>query len=107
LALAFFLRTQRLTIAALVLVFICSLSAWPTYHYGEAGYDRVKALSDDAGAKWLDEHMARGEKLIWAFYIVAGVAAIGIVSVSRWPRTSRAVTIVTLALAGSTLGIGG
>ena len=68
LVLALFLRNQRVTIAALALVFVCALSAWPTYHYGEAGYDRVKAMSDAAGEQWLDEHMARGEKLIWAFY---------------------------------------
>ncbi|HAF13672.1 MAG TPA: hypothetical protein DCK99_08220, partial [Blastocatellia bacterium] len=37
LALALILRNQRVTIAALVLVFVTALSAWPTYHYGEAG----------------------------------------------------------------------
>src|SRR5438105_186474 len=76
LALALILRNQRVTIAALVLVFICALSAWPTYHYGEAGYDRVKAMSDPAGEEWLDEHMARGEKMIWLFYVLSGAAAI-------------------------------
>jgi membrane associated rhomboid family serine protease len=107
LVLAVFLRRQRLTVAALVLVFICSISAWPTYRYGQAGYDRVKSMADDAGGKWLDEHKARAEKLIWAFYVVAAVAALGVVSVAKWPRTSRTVTVVTLALAGTTLGVGG
>ena len=107
LVLALILRNHRVAIAALVLVFITALSAWPTYHYGEAGYDRVKALSDPAGERWLDEHMARGEKLIWAFYILAGVSAIGIGVITRWPRTSVVVSIATLALATGTLGIGG
>jgi membrane associated rhomboid family serine protease len=107
LVLALFLRTRRLTIAALVLVFICSISAWPTYRYGQAGYDRVKSMADDAGGKWLDEHRARAEKLIWAFLVVATVAALGVISVARWPRTSSAVTIVTLILSGTTLGVGG
>jgi hypothetical protein len=107
LVLAMFLRAQRLTVAALVLVFICSIFAWPTYRYGQAGYDRVKAMADDAGGKWLEEHKARAEKLIWAFYVVAAVAALGVISVTKWPRISRAVTIVTLALAGATLGVGG
>src|SRR5438477_7596784 len=84
LVLALFLRNQRVIIAALVLVFVSALSAWPTYYYGEAGYDRVKALSDSAGEQWLDEHMARGERLIWAFYILAGVSAIGVVTVVKW-----------------------
>ena len=34
-------------------------------------------MSDPAGEQWLDEHMARGEKLIWAFYVLAGLSAIG------------------------------
>lgn len=104
---ALFFRTQRLTIAALILVFICSISVWPTYHYGEAGFDRVTSMSDEAGGKWLEEHKARAEKLIWAFYVVAAVAALGVISVAKWPRTSPAVTIVTLILSGTTLGVGG
>jgi hypothetical protein len=107
LALALFLRTPRVTIAALVLVFVCALSAWPTYHYGEAGYDRVKAMSDPAGEQWLDEHMARGEKMIWLFYVLAGVAAIGVGVVLKWPRTSFAITVGTLVLGAATLGTGG
>ena len=107
LVLALVLRTPKVTIAALVLVFVAGLSAWPTYHYGEAGYDRVKALSDDAGAQWLDEHMARGEKLIWAFYVLAGVAAAGGVAVAKWPRTSFAISVLMLVLGAATLGIGG
>jgi hypothetical protein len=107
LALALVLRNQRVTIAALVLVFVCALSAWPTYHYGEAGYDRVKAMSDPAGEQWLDEHMARGEKMIWLFYVLAGVAAIGVGVVVKWPRTSFAITVGTLVLGCATLGTGG
>ena len=107
LVLALFLKNQRVTIAALVLVFISALSAWPTYEYGEAAYDRVKALSDPAGEQWLDEHMARGEKLIWAFYVLAGVSALGIGAIAKWPRYSLAVCVTTLVLASGTLGIGG
>lgn len=107
LVLALFLRTQRLTIAALVLVFVCSMSAWPTYSYGEAAYDRIKAMSDPAGEQWLDEHMARGMKMIWMFYVLAGVAAIGVVGVVKWPRITFVVTAGTLAWGLATLGAGG
>jgi uncharacterized membrane protein len=107
LGLALILRHQRVSIAALVLVFITALSAWPTYHYGEAGYDRVKAMSDPAGEQWLDEHMARGEKLIWAFYVLAGVSAVGVGTVAKWPRASIAVCAATFVLASATLAVGG
>ena len=107
LVLALVLRTPKVTMAALVLVFFSGLSAWPTYYYGEAGYDRVKATSDDAGGKWLDEHMARGEKLIWAFYLLAGVSAMGMVAVAKWPRCSSVISVLMLVLGTTTLGIGG
>jgi len=107
LALALVLRNQRVTIAALILVFVSALSAWPTYQYGEAAYDSVKAMSDPAGEQWLDEHMARGEKMIWLFYVLAAVAAIGVGAVLKWPRTSFAITVGTLVLGGVTLGTGG
>src|SRR5438128_8204027 len=106
LVLALILRNQRVTIAALILVFVCALSAWPTYHYGESAYDRVKAVSDPAGEQWLDEHMARGEKMIWLFYVLAGVAAIGVGAVVKWPRTSFVIAVGTLVLGGATLGTG-
>jgi pimeloyl-ACP methyl ester carboxylesterase len=100
-------RKRPVIVVALVLIFLAGLSAWPAYHYGQAAYDRVKSMADDAGGKWLDEHKARAEKLIWAFYVLAAVAALGVISVARWPRTSRAVTVVTLVLASTTLGTGG
>jgi len=107
LVLALVLRNQRVTIAALVLILVSALSAWPTYQYGEAAYDRVKSMSDPAGEQWLDEHMARGEKLIWAFYVLAGVSAVGMGVITKWPRTSFVISVATLALASGTLGIGG
>jgi hypothetical protein len=107
LALALLLRNHRLTVAALVLVFVGAISAWPVYQYGESAYDRVKSMSDPAGERWLDEHMARGEKMIWLFYVLAGVAVIGVGAVLKWPRTSFAITVGTLVLGGVTLGTGG
>jgi len=107
LVLALFLKNHRVAIAALVLVFVGALSAWPVYHYGEAGYDRVKAMSDAAGEQWLDEHMARGEKLIWTFYVLAAVSALGIGVIAKWPRNSAPIAISALVLASATLGIGG
>ena len=107
LALALLLRNYRVSAAALVLVFVGAISAWPVYQYGESAYDRVKSMSDPAGEQWLDEHMARGEEMIWLFYVLAGVAAIGVGAVLKWPRTSFAITVGTLVLSAVTLGAGG
>src|SRR5438128_5048979 len=106
LALPLLLRNYRVTVAALVLGFVGAISAWPVYQYGESAYDRVKSMSDAPGEQWLDEHMARGEKMIWLFYVLAGVAAIGVGAVLKWPRTSFAITVGTLVLGGVTLGTG-
>jgi len=106
LVLALVLKNYRVTIAALVLVFVGAISAWPVYQYGESAYDRVKSVSDQAGEQWLDEHMARGEKMIWLFYVLAGVAGIGVGAVLKWPRTFMPVSLVALALSSGTLGVG-
>ncbi len=100
-------RRRPVIVAALVLIFLSGLSAWPTYHYGQAAYDRVKSMSDTVGGQWLDEHMARAEKLIYAFYVLAAVAAAGIFAPLKWPRTSTPLAVSALVLAMGTLGVGG
>ncbi len=107
LGIALIARSRSIMIAALILIFIAGLSAWPTYHYGQAAYDRVKSMSDAVGGQWLDEHMARAEKLIYAFYLLAAVALTGIFAPLRWPRSSVPLAITTLVLGVTTLGIGG
>src|SRR6266571_3500168 len=106
LLLAIIARRRMAIVIALALVFLSGLSAWPTHHYGEAAYDRVKAMADTAGDQWLDEHMARGEKLIYAFYILAGLAVGGMFVPMKWPRGSLPLAIATLAVGCATLGIG-
>src|SRR5438094_1704480 len=107
LLLAVIARNRTGIVIALVLVFLSGLSAWPTYHYGEAAYDRVKAMADPAGDQWLDEHMARGEKLIYAFYVLAGLAVVGMFAPMKWSRSSLPLAIATFVIGCATLGIGG
>ena len=75
LLLALISRARAARIVALALTFVGAISAWPVYHYGETAYDRVKAMADSDGDKWLDEHMRRGEQLICVFYVVAALSA--------------------------------
>jgi len=86
---------------------VSAASAWPVYHYGEAGYDRVKSIVDEAGDKWLDEHMRHGEQLIYVFYVVAALSAVGIMAEFAAPKAAVPLAIVTLILAGANLGVGG
>lgn len=100
-------RRRPVIVVALVLIFLAGLSAWPTYHYGQAAYDRVKSMSDTVGGQWLDEHMARAEKLVYAFYVLAALAVAGLLAPLKWPRGSTPLATSALVLAVGTLGIGG
>jgi hypothetical protein len=105
--LALISRTRAARVIALALIFVGAISAWPVYHYGEAAYDRVTAMADTDGGKWLDEHMRRGEQLIYVFYVVAAFSAGAIVTEFKLRRAAVPLGIATVILAGADLGIGG
>jgi putative copper export protein len=107
LIIALLLRSRSARVTTLALVMLSAASAWPVYYYGEAGYDRVKAMVDEAGDKWLEEHMRRGEQLIYVFYIVAALSAVGIIAEFAVPKAAVAIAIATLILAVANLGVGG
>ena len=107
LALALIFRSRPAIVVALALVFISGISAWPVLSYGQAAYDRIKTMSDPAGEQWLDEHMERGERLIYAFYVLAGLAVAGMIVPTKWPRTAMPLATTTLVLGFANLGIGG
>ena len=99
-------KSRRALIVTLILVFITSISAWPVYEYGEEGYDRVLAMTDDDGHAWLDEHQERAQKLIYFFYVVAAVSAAAIIVPWRWPKSSLPLAVAVALLGAITLGSG-
>lgn len=107
LVIALISRSRSARLAALAIVFVSAISAWPVYHYGQAGYDRVLSMSDDQGSKWLEEHMRRAEKLISVFYVVAGLAAVTAAAEWKLRRAAVPLAIVTTLLASANLGVGG
>jgi hypothetical protein len=107
LIIALSLRTRAARVTALALVMVSAASAWPVYYYGEAEYDRVKTMVDDAGDRWLDEHTRRGEQLIYIFYVVAALSAMGITADFAAPKAAVPIAIATLILALVSLGLGG
>src|SRR4029434_1649952 len=92
-------KSRKAHIVALILVFITSICAWPVYEFGEEGYDRVLAMTDDDGHAWLDQHQDRAQKLIYLFYVVAALSAAAIIVPLRLPKSS-----VPLAAAVAMLG---
>jgi len=99
-------KSRRAHIVTLILVFITSISAWPVYEFGEEGYDRVLAMTDDDGHAWLDEHQDRAQKLIYLFYAVAALSAAAVVVPLRWPKSSVPLAVAVALLAAVGLGSG-
>ena len=56
------LQSREARTVALALILIAAASAWPVFHYGQQGYDRVKGMADSEGEKWLGEHREGGER---------------------------------------------
>jgi hypothetical protein len=100
-------RARAARVTALAIVFVSTFAAWPVYRYGEAAYDRVLSMADNDGSKWLEEHQRRAEQLIYVFYAVATLAALGLLAERFAPRAAFPLTITTLLLATATLGTGG
>ena len=106
LVISFFLKSRRAQVTTLVLVLLTAGSAWPVFEFGEQGYDRVLAMSDDDGQAWLDEHQARADKFIYLFYALAVVSAVAIVVPMRWPKSSPALALAVILLGAGALGCG-
>ncbi len=100
-------RSRPAQVATLALIFLCGAIAWPVMHYGEAGKDIAISLSDEQGQAWLEVHEHRAEDLVWAFYVLAGLAAVAILAPLKWPKSSTALVLLTLLCSFAVLGIGG
>src|SRR4029077_6919310 len=99
-------KSRRAHIVTLILIFVTSISAWPVYEFGEEGYDRVLAMTDDDGHAWLDEHQARAQKLIYVFYALAVLSAAAIVVPLRWPKSSVPLALVVVLFGAVALASG-
>ncbi|HEY4281984.1 MAG TPA: cupredoxin family copper-binding protein [Chthoniobacterales bacterium] len=100
-------RSRRATIAALVIVLVSAASAWPVYEYGERSYDRVLSMADNDGRAWLAEHQERAEHVIWFFYALAILSAIGLIIPIKWPKSSLPLAVAVMLLGVISLGAGG
>jgi hypothetical protein len=99
-------RNRTATRIGLLLVCLLALSAWPVYHYGEEGYDRVLSMSDEAGGKYLDHHRALAERWVFLYFVTAGAAGVGFLLAWKWPGTLVFSSILALVLAAASLAAG-
>ena len=99
-------KSRRAHIVTLILIFVTSISAWPVYEFGEEGYDRVLAMTDDDGHAWLDEHQHRAEQFIYFFYALALLSAVAIIAPMKWPKSSMPLTLGVTLLGAIVIGMG-
>ncbi len=104
---ALLLRQRAARLTALAIIFATALSAWPAHHYGERAYDRVFAMADNDGGRWLNEHRERAEKFTYIFYLVAALALLTAAAEWKMPRAAVPLAALTLLLAVTSVGIGG
>jgi disulfide bond formation protein DsbB len=100
-------KSRAANICALIVIMLSAASAWPVSEFGEASYDIMYSRSDEPGDAWLAEHKKRAERLIYYFYGLAFLAAIGIFAPLKWPKSSAVIAVVVLGLGCLVLGIGG
>jgi hypothetical protein len=99
-------KSRKAQIVTLILVFMTSISAWPVFEFGQEGYDRVLAMTDDDGHAWLDEHESRAEKFIYVFYALAALSMATIILPLRWPKFSVPLALVVVLLGAAALASG-
>src|SRR5438309_100211 len=99
-------RTPSARVIAHSLVFISAIAAWPVAEYGEAAKDRVLAMADRDGGKWLEEHEARAGKVILVFYVLAAVSAVSLLAEKFRPKAAPVLLIVTIVLALGAIAAG-
>jgi len=107
LVVALIMRQRIALIPVLAIVLVSGISAWPVDATGEAAYSAIYRVSDDAGRDWLDEHRERADRSIWAFYAMAGLAALALVVPLRWPRASVPLAAATAVAAIACTAVGG
>jgi hypothetical protein len=103
---AFIARNRPAMLFGLVLLAVLALTAWPVYLSGEAGYDRVYSMADQAGDKYLDRHKELAQRWVFLYYITAGVAALGFALSLKWQNLLRPSAIAALVLAAASLAAG-
>jgi hypothetical protein len=88
--------------ASLAMVAVMSLSAWPVAHYGERAYDRVLAMSDEAGGQYLRHHVELADRWIFLYYLTAAAAAAAVAVAWKKPKFLRpAAGVVALLVLAS------
>ncbi len=104
---ALILRTRPAQIVALVIVAVACASVIPVVRMGHRGYDRVYAMSNSDGQKWLAAHADRADDAQYAFYLTGVLAIATMLIPAKFPKARIVLFVITLACSLAMLGVGG
>jgi hypothetical protein len=100
------LRKRAAAFLGTGLVSLFSLSVWPVYAYGEAGYDRVYSMADGDGDAYLHRHKELAKRWAWLFYLTSAAGALGLVVGWKRPNCLWVFAWSTVILATGSLVAG-
>jgi hypothetical protein len=106
LAIGLVTKSRPVIFTGLGLVAVLSLSIWPVFSFGEAGYDRVLSMADETGDAFLKYHAELAHRWAFLYYVTAGVAAVGFGLSWKWPRVLTPASIAALVLGIASLSAG-
>ena len=90
----------------LALVTLMAWSAWPVSIFGERAYDRVLAMSDDAGEAWLKHHAQLAHHWIALYYLTGAAGVAAMLAGWKQPRLFRGAALAVVMVALSALVAG-
>lgn len=99
-------RSRTARNIGLGLIVLCAASAWPVLYFGQHGYNHLYPLLDTESQQWLNVHMERAERFIYAFYLTALLGIAALVVQKRFLRATKVLALLTLAAAIASLAIG-
>lgn len=86
--------------AALVIVFLTSLSVWPVMYFGDNAKERIIPMNADPdGEAWLSAHEHRADSVVWVYYATAALSLAALV-VPRFSPKARMPLVILTALLG-------
>lgn len=107
LLLALVFRSRGAQAVALILIVVTAIAAWPVAYFGSAGYDRVYSMSDESAQKWLNWHVYLADRIVWAHYVAAVLAAATLAGLWKFPRWHRLALILTVVATLAAVSLGG
>ena len=106
LLIAVVLRSRPAQIATLAIVLLSAATVLPVYLLGEAAEDRMEGLVDEGGRAWLEEHEHRAERVMYAFYLLAALAAAALIAPRWWPKSAMPLSLAVLMAGLVALALG-